>query len=203
LDKYAIREKDMYSDAFEAAINHAMLYEVGGFWKMTPDVEAGLISTPQQRKAVGYVNDPDDSGGETKFGVAKNANLDLNITDLTWAQAKAVYYKRYWLLGSCDKLSPRTGILHLDGCINHGVGRASKFLQKALLVEEDGKIGPATLEKATNADQIVLCNAICDNREQFYRDIAANKPTQEKFLAGWLRRIKEMRVFTTDPESFN
>jgi lysozyme family protein len=189
----------MYSDAFEAAINHAMLYEVGGGWKMTPDVETGLISTPQQRKAVGYVNDPDDAGGETKFGIAKNANPETDITNLTWSQAKAIYYTKYWLLGACDKLSGRVGVLHLDGCINHGVGRASKFLQKALLVTEDGKIGAITINKANLADQIVLCNAICDNREQFYQDIVANKPTQKKFLAGWLRRIKEMRDFTTDP----
>jgi lysozyme family protein len=189
----------MYSDAFEAAINHAMLYEVGGGWKMTPDVETGLISTPQQRKAVGYVNDPDDAGGETKFGIAKNANPETDITNLTWSQAKAIYYTKYWLLGACDKLSGRVGVLHLDGCINHGVGRASKFLQKALLVTEDGKIGAITINKANLADQIVLCNAICDNREQFYQDIVANKPTQKKFLAGWFRRIKEMRDFTTDP----
>lgn len=188
----------MYSNAFETAINHAMLYEVGGGWKITPDVEQGLISTPQQRKAVGYVNDPDDTGGETKFGVAKNANPDTNITNLTWPQAKAIYYAKYWLAGACDKLSERVGILHLDGCINHGVGKASKFLQKALLLTEDGKIGAITINKANLADQVVLCNAICDNREQFYKDIVANKPTQEKFLAGWLRRIKEMRDFTTD-----
>jgi len=186
-----------YTNAFELAINKTMTFEVGGFWKMTPDVEAGLISTPQQRKAVGYVNDPDDAGGETKFGVAKNANPDTDITNLTWSQAKAIYFTKYWLLGACDKLSGRVGVLHLDGCINHGVGRASKFLQKALLVTEDGKIGAITISKANLADQFVLCNAICDNREQFYRDIVANKPTQEKFLAGWLRRIKEMRKFIT------
>jgi lysozyme family protein len=189
----------MFTDAFNKAVDHAMTYEVGGFWKLTPDVEAGLIGTDAQRKAVGYVNDPDDRGGETKYGVAKNANMDLNITTLNWAGAKEVYNRRYWLNGSCDKLPGRVAVLHFDGCVNHGVGRANKFLQRALRVTVDGVIGPATCAKAAAADPISLCNSICDQREQFYRDIVANNPSQGKFLNGWLRRINEMRKFTTDP----
>lgn len=66
-----------YTNAFEKAIDHAMLYEVGGFWNVNhPAVARGLIDTSANRKAVGYVNDPDDRGGETKFGVARNANPD-------------------------------------------------------------------------------------------------------------------------------
>jgi lysozyme family protein len=188
-----------YSKAFEEAVNHAMLYEVGGFWKLSADVEAGKIDTPAQRKSVGYVNDPDDAGGETKFGVAKNANPTLNIKTLTWAQAKDVYYQKYWLLGQCDKLPPRVAILHFDGCVNHGVGRANKFLQMAVGVSPDGIVGPATVGKTKLLDEIKVCNLICNQRETFYRQIVAAKPTQQKFLNGWLRRIIEMRVFTTSP----
>ena len=187
----------MFTDAFETAINHCMLFEVGGFWKVTPEVEAGLISTPAQRKAVGYVNDPDDTGGETKFGISKNANPDTDITNLTWSKSKAIYYTRYWLAGSCDKLSTRLGVLHLDCCVNHGVGRANKFLQRALSVPDDGQIGPITLNKASTVDQINLCNLICNQRVQFFHDIVTNKPSQEKFLGGWVRRAEEMRKFTT------
>jgi lysozyme family protein len=189
----------MYSAAFEAAVDHAMLYEVGGFWKLTPEVEAGLIKTREQKKAVGYVNDPLDAGGETKYGVAKNGNPDLDITNLDWAGAKEVYYRRYWLAGDCDKLSPRLAVLHFDGCVNHGVGRASKFLQRALGVDADGQIGPATLAAANSADQISVCEKVCDQREAFYREIVARKPDQARFLNGWLRRINEMRAYTTDP----
>lgn len=189
----------MYSQAFEEAINHAMLYEVGGHWRLTPAVEAGLINTRSQRRAVGYVDDPYDNGGETKFGVAKNANPDLDITNLTWEQAKAVYYRRYWLNGSCDKLPNRIAVLHLDGCINHGVGRANKFLQRALNVGVDGVIGPMTVAAAHNRDEIETCNAICDQRDAFYRRIVANNPSQGRFLNGWLRRISEMHEFTCDP----
>lgn len=191
-----------YPKAFEEAINHAMLYEVGGFWKLTPDVSAGKISTPAQRKAVGYVNDPDDRGGETKFGIAKNANPNLNIAALTWEGAKAVYYQKYWLAGQCDKMTGRVAVLHFDGCINNGVKRANIFLQLAVGVQADGFVGPATLAKLNMIDAKKVCNSICNQRESFYRQIVASKPEQIKFLNGWLRRINEMRAFTIGENAF-
>lgn len=190
----------MYTVSFSKAVDHAMLYEVGGFWSLTPDAEAGLIETKEQRRACGYVNDPDDRGGETKYGIAKNANPDLDIAGLDWAAAQRVYYKKYWLLGDCDKLPSRLAALHFDGCVNHGVGRAAKFLQTAVGATADGDIGPATLNLVSLYDEISICNNICDQRENFYKRIVEKNPSQEKFLKGWLRRIEEMRAFVTDPE---
>jgi len=189
-----------YTPAFEKAIDHAMLYEVGGGWNENhPAVEEGLIDTQANRRAVGYVNDPLDNGGETKFGVARNANPDINITSLTWDGAKAVYYVRYWIAGKCDYLPGRVAALHFDGCINHGIKRASTFLQRACGVKPDGNIGAVTVAKAQAMDQFELCESICDQREQFYRSIVNNNPSQERYLAGWLRRIAEVRAFVTDP----
>jgi lysozyme family protein len=189
----------MYTLAYEAAVDHAMLYEVGGFWKLTPDVEAGLISTRARRKAVGYVNDPLDRGGETKFGVAKNANMDLNITALNWAGAKRVYFKRYWLAGDCDHLPSRLAVLHFDGCVNHGVGRAARFLQTAAGAVADGDIGPATIRSVLAKDEIEMCHSVCDQRARFYQRIVDNNPSQGRFLNGWMRRINEMREYVTNP----
>jgi lysozyme family protein len=192
-----------YTKAFERAIDHAMLYEVGGFWNVNhPAVLLGRIDTAANRKAVGYVNDPQDRGGETKFGVAKNANNDLNIALLTWEQAKAVYFARYWIAGKCDQLPSRIAVLHFDGCVNHGIQRANTFLQRAAGVNADGVIGPVTLAKIKTLNQITACNSICDQRTAFYRQIVASNPSQAKYLNGWLRRINEMRAFTTSPETF-
>ena len=185
--------------AFESALSHAMLYEVGGFWNLdTPGVREGLIETREQRRAVGYVNDPLDRGGETKSGVAKNANMDLNITTIDWEGASRVYNKRYWLAGDCQHLTPRLAVLHFDGCVNHGVGRAAKFLQRAAGAVADGDIGPATLAAVASKNELELCKAICDQRESFYRSIVASNPSQGRFLNGWLRRINEMRAFVLD-----
>jgi lysozyme family protein len=194
--------KSVYSPAFEAAIDHAMLYEVGGFWSAShPAVPGGLIDTKENRKAVGYVNDPMDRGGETKFGVAQNANHDIDITFLTWDQAKAIYNVRYWIAGKCDRLLPRVAVLHFDGCVNHGVKKANMFLQKAVGTVADGYVGPVTIAAANAMNPMDLCHSICDQRTAFYKQIVENNSTQAKYLNGWLRRINEMRAFTTDPNS--
>jgi lysozyme family protein len=196
-----------YTKSFEAAVNHAMLYEVGSHWNPdTPGVREGLIETQQQRRNVGYVNDPLDRGGETKYGVASKANPDLDIANLDWEGAKRVYFRRYWLAANCDDLtliSPRLAVLHFDGAVNHGVGRAGRFLQRAVGAVEDGDVGPATLKAVRefikkNGD-IPLCNKICDLRADFYNQIVARDPSQKRFINGWMRRINEMRAFTTDP----
>lgn len=191
-----------YTKAFENAVSHCMFYEVGGCWRADhPAVAQGLIDTQANRKAVGYVNDPQDRGGETKFGVAKNANKDLDITRLTWEQAKAVYFVRYWLAGKCDQLPARLAVLHFDGCVNHGTNRANMFLQRAVGVNADGAIGPVTLAKVKAANQMTLLNSVCNQREQFYRAIVTKNPSQAKYLTGWLRRITEMRAYVTRPEN--
>jgi hypothetical protein len=47
----------------------------------------------------GYVNDPDDAGGETKYGIAKRWYPDVDIKNLTKEQAKKIYHTDYWRIG--------------------------------------------------------------------------------------------------------
>lgn len=186
--------------AFVQAVTHAMLYEVGGWFNANDkETQLGLIATPPQRKKVGYTNIPGDRGGETKFGVAKNANPDLNVTGLTWAQAKDKYFERYWVPGGCHLLPPRLGILHFDSCVNHGVNRAGKFLQEVLGVPQDGQVGAGTAAAASKMNEFDSCRLLCDRREKFYRAIVANDPSQAKFIKGWMNRISDIRDFVRGP----
>ena len=187
----------MYTQAFELAVDHAMHYEVSGSWNLNIQ---GVIDGTNHR-ACGYTNDPTDAGGETKFGISKRANPTVDILNLTWDDAKDIYYQKYWLAGSCDDLSGRVAVLHFDGCINHGISAASKFLQRALNVSDDGHIGPKTILAANNGNSISICQQICDERLQYYKNIVANNPSQSKYIKGWTRRIEEMRTFTTDPNN--
>ena len=184
-----------YSQAFESAVDHVMRYEVGGFWNLNAD---GVMDGTNARNC-GYTNDPTDAGGETKFGIAKNKNPSVDVTNLDWEGAKAVYYKSYWLVGHCDELPGCIAALHFDGAINNGPGTAAKFLQNAVNVTADGAIGPGTLAAVNAGDPIAISNSVCDQRIQYYKNIVARKPEQAKYLAGWTRRIEEMRTFTTDP----
>ena len=176
---------------FTDAFNHTMLYEIGAFNPKDPDVIAGRIDTPQQRKKVGYVNIPQDRGGETKYGIAQNGNKVV-VIDLDLKSAMDIYYKNYWLAGSCDKLPAGLALIHFDGCVNHGVGRACKFLQRAAKVNEDGIIGPATL-KAVSPE---LISRVADIRKDFYLAIVDRDPTQKMFLSGWLRRVNEVEKYS-------
>jgi len=76
----------------------------------------------------GYVNHPDDPGGETNFGISKRSYPHLNIRALTKAQAAEIYRRDYW-----EKI-PATlpdGMrwMVFDAAVNHGVGRALEWLE--------------------------------------------------------------------------
>jgi len=189
-----------FTPAFERAVAHAMIYEVGAhFNPADKDTIAGLIDTRERRKKSGYVNDPVDAGGETKYGVAKSGNPKTDITNLTWAEAKQIYFDKYWIAGGCHLLEPRTAILHFDGCVNHGVGRASKFLQEVIGAGQDGQVGPNTAKLANAMNERDVCRLLANRREKFYRDIVAARPSQARFINGWMRRINEMRDFVQGP----
>lgn len=188
-----------FPEDFEKAFNHAMLYEVGGFWNpKDPDVISGAYVTREQRKKVGYVNIPADRGGETKYGIAQNANTDIVVRNLNLAGAMKVYYERYWLTGYCDKLPYPVTVIHFDGCVNHGVRRACRFLQKAVGVEQDGIIGPATLRAVAAKSRKDIIQDISNYRADFYLAIVRNNPSQKMFINGWMRRINEVTAYTLE-----
>ena len=61
----------------------------------------------------GYVNDPDDPGGETKYGISKRAYPEIVIKDLTIKQAKQIYYEDYWTPSKADQLSDQLKEIYL------------------------------------------------------------------------------------------
>jgi lysozyme family protein len=186
-----------YPEGFVKAFNHAMLYEIGAFFNPAdPDVVAGRISTREQRQKVGYVNIPNDRGGETKYGVAQKANTDVNVNALNLDGAMQVYFTNYWMRGKCDALPYPLALIHFDGCVNHGIGRANKFLQRSVGAVEDGQIGPNTLRAIANGNQRDMITKISQYRSAFYNSIVERDPSQKMFLVGWTRRINEVTDFT-------
>lgn len=182
---------------FDKCFNHAMIYEVGAFWNpQDPEVISGAIDTKDQRRKVGYVNIPADRGGETKYGIAQKMNPDIQVRTLDLVAAMNVYFNKYWLAGSCDHLSGALTIIHFDGCVNHGVGRAKKFLQSAAGVNPDGNIGPNSLAAINSMDPSLLIRKLSNARIDFYNQIVARDPSQAIFINGWMRRINEVTQFT-------
>lgn len=179
-------------DCFEKAINHVMLSEVGPWFDENhPACKSGSIATRDDRRATGYVNDINDRGGITKFGIAKNANPDLSITTLTYDAAKRVYYKKYWLAGDCADIAtfaPKLAMMHFDGCVNHGNGRAARMLQEAVGATIDGDVGPKTIQAVRSANEAVVLAKMLEIRRRFFQSIVQSRPANGKFLNGWMIR---------------
>ena len=185
----------MYED-FVKAFNHTMTYEVGILFNPNdPDVQNGVVNTKANKMACGYVNDPDDNGGETKFGIAQNANPDICVRTLTLAQAQKLYFDRYWLAAKCDKIPSPLSMLQFDTAVNMGVGAAAKLLQTALGVVVDGNIGPKTLAAVQTMNLSQLCTKYLDLKQARYDAIVKANPTQAKFAKGWKARNDDMRKF--------
>lgn len=68
----------------------------------------------------GYVNDPKDPGGETKYGLSKRANPDLDIKTLTLGMAQDRYRTRYWNPHGLDALEYGKALLVFSTAVNGG-----------------------------------------------------------------------------------
>ena len=141
----------------------------------------------------GYVNDPKDLGGETKYGITKRFYPDVDIKNLTVEQAKEIYRKDYWDKNRVESLPQNLWHIFFDMCVNMGRRTAVKVLQRAAVnrgrdIEVDGGLGPATI----GALKGVELDRVRAYRVKFYVDLITAKPEQEKFFLGWFRRATEV-----------
>ena len=133
----------------------------------------------------GYVNDPRDPGQETRWGISKRAYPHLDIRNLTRAQAVDIYRRDFWQRVRGDELPREFAFQALDAAVNHGIGNAVRWMQRAAGVADDGVIGPVTLaavQRAQPADLVLRFNA---ERLRFY----AKLTTFATFGRGWVNRV--------------
>ena len=168
----------------------------------------------------GYVNDPSDSGGETYCGIARNTNpkwQGWKIVDahkpLKWNQKIQdseleqlvidVYDTKYYQPIKADKIDSDMIRTHLyDMGVNAGTGAAVKLLQKAInmvygiSIAVDGAIGNITLTYTNNKAKLnELVNEFINQRRLYYQNLVKRKPTNQKFLKGWLNRVEIVTEF--------
>ena len=135
----------------------------------------------------GYVNDPRDPGGETNWGITKRTaqanGYQGSMRAMTREQAYKIYYSAFWLRYQCDKMPDAVAFQFFDAAVNHGLGNASRMLQRA--VADDGIIGNMTIaaiKKMAISDVIMRLNA---ERLEFYCKLS----TFATFGKGWVRRV--------------
>lgn len=142
----------------------------------------------------GYVNDPDDPGGETKYGISKRYHPDVDIANLTIDKAKEIYRDEYWNPFGLDQIeSPKLSERVLSCLVNIGAYNAFVCLQNALraagmYVSVDGKFGPETENAVRRADNLSLLAAFKSEWAGWYRTQVARFPEKKKYLQGWLSR---------------
>ena len=142
----------------------------------------------------GLVDDPNDAGGLTNYGISQRAYPDEDIKGLTVERAKELYKKDYWDRFKCDQLPDRIRHIYLDMCINMGGGRATRILQEACnsknsnKIDVDGGIGTNTIKASSNLEDFRLRAY----RVMFYAELVMKKPNQMKFWVGWFKRSCEV-----------
>jgi lysozyme family protein len=144
----------------------------------------------------GYVNHPADPGGMTNLGVTKRVweewvghQVDeKTMRSLTPEMVAPLYKKKYWDKVKGDNLPSGVDYVVFDAAVNSGPGRAAKWLQACVGVEQDGGIGPKTLAavKAFKGDLIGDYNK---RRLSFLTDL----PHWGTFGKGWSRRVASVQ----------
>jgi lysozyme family protein len=156
----------------------------------------------------GYVNDPDDAGGETYGGITRRDNptwpgwaiVDAAKPLRNGAYVQAAepyvaphYQRHYWPVVKGDQIKDQrvAGFL-FDWYVNSGT-RAVRAVQLATGQHADGILGPKTLAAINAHDAAKLFDELKAMRTAFVQAIVANRPSQKKFLTGWLRRVNSFK----------
>lgn len=160
----------------------------------------------------GYVNNPNDSGGQTKFGiteaVARSQGYAGSMHDLPRTEAVAIYLHRYWLQPQLDKVGEQAPLLAaklLDIAVNMGPTVAVGFLRRALnaLNRTDtaapeacqlSRVDDALLTmlrtfmaKRGEDGETVLIKAVNALQGAQYIAIAEHRPADKVFTYGWIK----------------
>ena len=164
----------MYEEVFEKAVNH--LLELEG----------------------GFVNDPDDRGGATNYGVSlrylrltqPDANCDT-IRNLTKADAIHLYYTDWWKRYRLDEVHPAASSKLLEVLVHMGPRAGARVVQSACVslgeeLKTDGYLGSLSIGSINKlAKRHPRCFLMSFSIEQIRYYNLLKKP---KFLSGWINR---------------
>jgi hypothetical protein len=114
---------------------------------------------------------------------------EADMRNLTPADVKPLYKRKYWDKVSGDLLPAGLDYAVFDAAINSGPGRAAKWLQEVAGVTADGSIGPATLKAIDAFKTSDLIAKYNDKRLQFLESL----PTFSTFGKGWSNRVSSVQ----------
>ena len=161
----------------------------------------------------GYVNDPDDPGGPTNFGVTQATLASWrghpvsadDVRSMDISEARNIYKRRYYQRPKIDQLPEPLQPSVFDMNVNAG-GNSIKILQRTLRefgkdVSVDGALGPQSIgavNDAYNEAGDYLVDAYGIERRNFYYRLADRRASSRKYArrkdggkGGWIKRAEE------------
>ncbi|MBD3663490.1 holin-associated N-acetylmuramidase [Sulfitobacter aestuariivivens] len=176
------------------------------------------IATDIVAREGGFVNDPDDPGGATNYGVTihtmRRLGLDLtgdgrvevdDVRRLTRAQATDIFIIHYFEKPRIAELPDRLQPSVFDMYVNAG-SNAVRILQRLLRqmdfeIAVDGSLGPQSLAAVRAAMRTApahFVDAYGIARRNYYFRLADRRPASRKYArnraggkGGWIKRAEE------------
>src|ERR1035437_1405926 len=115
----------------------------------------------------GYINDHNDPGGETKWGISKRSYPNLIIKALTREDAFNIYKRDFWDNIKADNLPDNVSFQLFDFAVNSGIDTAIRCFQRALGVANDGHFGPVSQAAAAKMTEPQMNNRINADKIDF------------------------------------
>lgn len=163
----------------------------------------------------GLVENPNDPGGITKYGISlrflKSIPEDLlkhyglivgksidknDIKSLTLNQASEIYRQEFWCHIPFELIFDQSLVNYIfDMCVNMGIAPAVKCVQRSCwsfftqkdIIHDDGIMGDKTIALLNKMNWNIM-PALRSERAAYYRLLAEQNPHEKEFLEGWLNR---------------
>jgi hypothetical protein len=143
----------------------------------------------------GFVDDPDDPGGKTKYGISSKSYPDLDIAQLTLDEAKWIYKRDYWDPFDYDAIEEESIACKVfDLTVNVGHQVCHRFIYKALCslgydVVESEELDQNFFSLINEIEAQTFIASLNKQASNYYHEIVEKNPSQRKFLKGWLNRV--------------
>ena len=156
----------------------------------------------------GYVNDPDDLGGETYKGIARNSHgswsgwqlidsykvkpdfpKSLEANTKLQNMVEQFYFELFWQPLKANQIQNQTSADSVfDFAVNSGLSNSARLVQSIVGTKIDGVIGDITLTKINSMDFAHFQAALTVAKMEYYMNVIRKRPTSKKFLLGWISR---------------
>jgi lysozyme family protein len=139
----------------------------------------------------GWINHPQDPGGETNLGVTKRVWEEYvghpvkTLKNLTKDDVAPLYEQKYWRPCYCEVLPRGLDFVVFSMGVNAGPGRSVKLLQQSIGCVPDGIIGPRTRGLISSSNGATLIAKFSETRREYYRSLKLFPV----FGKGWLNRV--------------